>query len=128
MCAITPPASVLLPADDHAPGVARRFLSETVCRPHGAAVLEEAQLLVSELVTNAVRHGAPPVRVTLLCDESTGMVARVTDASGATPRRMTADATAEAGRGVALVDLLSDAWGVDSIPGDGKVVWFRMRR
>jgi hypothetical protein len=60
MCEITPTMRLELPLDDASPRRARRFLRGAVCPVHAASVLDSAQLLVSELVTNGIRYGAPP--------------------------------------------------------------------
>ena len=66
MCEATPAAEITLPDHEHSARRARAFLSEAYCALHHARVLDEAQLLVSELVTNAVRHGGPPGRTELV--------------------------------------------------------------
>lgn len=125
MCAVTPTAQLTLPMDGHAAARARAFLRQGLCPAHGIALIDDAQLLISELVTNAVRHGAPPLTLQLTCDESTGMTARVSDNDPALPTCTAASDQAESGRGMALVDLISDAWGVEPAP-PGKAVWFRL--
>lgn len=124
MCGVTPPARLTLPMDEQAVRRARTFLRDTHCTTHAAAVLDDAQLLVSELVTNAVRHGAPPITVEIECDESTGLTARISDGDPRLPSLGHAEDQDESGRGVALVDLISDVWGIEPSP-DGKGVWFR---
>lgn len=59
MCAVTPPAQIHLPNSAQAPATARAFLRGAACSTHQAQVFDEAELLVSELATNAVLHGAP---------------------------------------------------------------------
>lgn len=123
VCSSTPAARLTLPMDRQAPGAARRFLAEAHCVEHSASVLDEAQLLVSELVTNAVEHGSPPVTTEVSCHECTGMRVRVTDGSPVAPESRDAAPDDESGRGMTLVDLLSDDWGVEPTE-DGKSVWF----
>jgi anti-sigma regulatory factor (Ser/Thr protein kinase) len=125
MCSVTAPVRLLMPTDEHAPRQARLFLAEAHCPAHNTGVLDEATLLVSELVTNALLHGAPPITMELECDGSEGMQVRVSDGSEARPALAHPDSEDEHGRGVALVDILSDAWGVDPTP-NGKAVWFRL--
>lgn len=130
MCAVTPPVVVTLPMDMSAPRKARQMLVDASCPVHHREVLEEARLLVSELVANAVRHGAPPITFRVECqgaDGEDGLVVAVSDAgSEADIKRQLGDPAGEHGRGIALVDVMSDDWGVEP-GGDGKTVWFRMK-
>jgi hypothetical protein len=82
---------------------------------------DDLLLIVSELVTNAVLHGAPPVRVEVVTDERTVTVS-VVDGARTAPQRRTAGAAAESGRGMLLVDLLSADSGVRPA-AQGKAVW-----
>jgi anti-sigma regulatory factor (Ser/Thr protein kinase) len=125
MCSVTPPAELTLPVDEQAPGQARRFLREASCQTHHARVMDEAELLVSELVTNAVVHGAPPVTVNVECD-GTDLRVAVTDGSDRSPVPRQADPDAESGRGIYLVDVISDRWGIAPSRGHGKAVWFTL--
>ena len=125
MCSATAAGRLTLVFDDTAPGHARTFLRRMHCRAHQTRVLDDALLLVSELVTNAVRHGAPPITMHVACDHNTGMTVRVSDTNPAPPTGGTADHEQESGRGVGLVDLLSDDWGVEAAEA-GKAVWFRL--
>ena len=127
MCTTTPSAEFTLPMDVLAPALARRLLLETVCVEHAAHVLEVSQLLTSELVTNAMRYGAPPVTVHIDCDESVGLQVRVSDTSSTEPVPRDADRDAEGGRGLTLVDVISTAWGVERTDG-GKTIWFQIAR
>jgi anti-sigma regulatory factor (Ser/Thr protein kinase) len=125
MCQDTPRAQRRLSPGREAPTQAREFLRAASCVSHHAEVLEDAVLLVSELVTNSVIHGGPPVIVAVDCDGDALQV-RVRDGSPALPARRTAEQEAEGGRGLALVETLSSDWGVDPRP-DGKNVWFVLR-
>jgi len=125
MCQETPRAQRRLPPGREAPRQAREFLRNATCASHHNAVLEDAVLLVSELVTNSVIHGGPPVVVAVDCDGEALRV-RVRDGSPVLPARRAADDGDEGGRGLALVDTLSSDWGVDPQP-DGKHVWFALR-
>ena len=117
---------VTLPRNAEASGLARSFLAEACCADRHAGVLEDAQLLVSELVTNAVRHGGPPITLCVRCDGSSDMQVRVSDGNVHQPQVKHPEATEEGGRGMMLVDLISEHWGVDT-DDDGKVVWFQLR-
>ncbi|WP_309225697.1 ATP-binding protein [Quadrisphaera sp. INWT6] len=125
MCAETPTASLTLPMDAAAPARSRAFLAQAHCHHHAASVLDEAQLLVSELVTNAVRHGSPPITTEVGCRGQAGLHVRVTDGATSEPLVRTPAVDDVGGRGMLLVDLLSSAWGVE--PGStGKAVWFEL--
>jgi anti-sigma regulatory factor (Ser/Thr protein kinase) len=125
MCLETPRAQRRLPPGREAPMRAREFLRAATCVAHHNGILEDAVLLVSELVTNSVIHGGPPVVVAVDCDGEALQV-RVRDGSPVLPARRAADDGDEGGRGLALVDTLSSDWGVDPQP-DGKHVWFALR-
>jgi hypothetical protein len=86
--------------------------------------VDDAVLLASELVTNAVLHArcAPSIEL-LRVDASVRCV--VTDASRAEPRRRHYGAEAVTGRGLALVDAIAARWGSDPEPL-GKRVWFEL--
>ena len=96
-------------------------LDEWGCEP---GTREDLLLVVSELVTNAVVHGAEPIRVTMV-RASERIRVEVTDgAAAASPHgnpRPPADA--ETGRGLSVVTRLAVAWGWRAAPGSGKTVW-----
>lgn len=127
MCFITPPARCEFAADPRTPRHARYFLRAAWCDIHQARVLDQAELLTTELVTNAVRHGGPPVCVEVACEGARGMTVRVSDGSQTEPQLQHAGTLDESGRGVMLVDLLSDQWGVEKEASGGKAVWFVLR-
>ena len=79
-CAMRP-ARIVLPMDPTAAKTARDFLANMCCGRHDADTVDEAQLLVSELVGNAVRHGAPPIEVEVQCAGAESLLIRVRDAA-----------------------------------------------
>lgn len=98
-------------------------------RAHAVRKLEEwglselafgTELVLSELVTNAIRHGSAPVRVRLLFDRM--LTCEVFDGSSSSPRLHYATTTDEGGRGLFLVAQISRRWGARYTP-DGKVLW-----
>ncbi|CAM5462888.1 SpoIIE family protein phosphatase [Streptomyces narbonensis] len=86
--------------------------------------LEEAsfttELILSELVTNAIRYAAEPVRVRLIRDRV--LICEVSDGSSTAPHLRRAAATDEGGRGLFLVAQFADRWGT-RYTADGKVIW-----
>ncbi|MET7986198.1 MULTISPECIES: SpoIIE family protein phosphatase [unclassified Streptomyces] len=78
------------------------------------------ELIVSELVTNAIRYAVPPVRLRLLCD--TRLTCEVSDASSTAPRLRHARSTDEGGRGLFLVAQLAHRWGA-RYTAEGKIIW-----
>ncbi|WP_333761707.1 SpoIIE family protein phosphatase [Streptomyces sp. IBSBF 2390] len=78
------------------------------------------ELIVSELVGNAVRYGAPPFRLRLILNGV--LTCEVTDAAAAAPHIRHARASDETGRGLFIVATLADAWGMRYLPV-GKTVW-----
>ncbi|MEV4163196.1 ATP-binding protein [Nonomuraea dietziae] len=83
-----------------------------------------AELLVSELVTNAVCHGRGPVLLTLSAQDGL-LRCEVADAEDALPEIRPAHQDDESGRGLFLLATLSCCWGTDHTPA-GKVVWFEL--
>ncbi|MFF1837033.1 SpoIIE family protein phosphatase [Streptomyces sp. NPDC058231] len=78
------------------------------------------ELILSELITNAIRYASPPVRVRLLRDRS--LICEVSDGSSTSPHLSYAAATDEGGRGLFLVSQISEHWGTRYTP-EGKVIW-----
>lgn len=87
-------------------------------------VRQTLELLTTELVTNAVRHGGEPIEVRLRHLEGSVRVS-VSDGGGGRPLVRHVPPTATGGRGVALVDTLAHRWGLDPA-GAGKTVWFEL--
>ncbi|MEU9121093.1 SpoIIE family protein phosphatase [Streptomyces sp. NPDC048506] len=78
------------------------------------------ELLLSELVTNAIRYGSTPIQVRLLYDRT--LTCEVADASSTAPHLRHAATTDEGGRGLFLVAQLAQAWGT-RYTTNGKVIW-----
>ncbi|WP_322869785.1 SpoIIE family protein phosphatase [Streptomyces goshikiensis] len=79
-----------------------------------------AELMLSELVTNAVRYGTEPIQVRLILDRT--LICEVSDGSSTAPHLRRAASTEEGGRGLFLVAQLAHAWGTRYTP-HGKVIW-----
>ncbi|MFF8596888.1 SpoIIE family protein phosphatase [Streptomyces sp. NPDC015220] len=78
------------------------------------------ELILSELLTNAIRYGAPPVRVRVLLGRT--LVCEVSDGSNTSPRLRRAATTDEGGRGLFLVSQFAERWGTRYV-ANGKVIW-----
>ncbi|MGW4975999.1 SpoIIE family protein phosphatase [Streptomyces mirabilis] len=79
------------------------------------------ELVVSELVTNAIRYGEPPIRLRLIHDAET-LICEVSDSSHTAPHLRRAKAYDEGGRGLLLVAQLTQRWG-SRHTADGKTIW-----
>jgi anti-anti-sigma factor len=115
-------------ADRDAPGVARAAVAQfcTAYRVGAGGDEAAAQLVASELVTNAVVHARTPIDLTLKLAGANLQIA-VRDGGGGRARLAgITDESAESGRGLLLVDALAQAWG-NFQPGSGKVVWATVR-
>ncbi|MFG2640203.1 PAS domain-containing protein [Streptomyces sp. NPDC048370] len=81
------------------------------------------ELIVSELVTNAIRYGTPPIRLRLIRNPADHTVtSEISDSGGAAPQLRRARAADEGGRGLFISGELSDRWGV-RWSDKGKTVW-----
>lgn len=110
----------------HGPAQARAAVHQRAAELGLDEVCDDVVLLVSEMVTNAIRYAAPPVRLEISSGDQDIVVA-VTDGSTASPTPRQADSEAEGGRGMLLVDMLTTEHGVRIDP-PGKAVWARMPR
>ncbi|MVO86700.1 MULTISPECIES: ATP-binding protein [Streptomyces] len=141
--AVSSAASCALPARYEAVGSARQFTRRTLVSWELEERFDDIALVVSELVTNALRHALPadtpraacpvgttedaPVRLHMMRWTSR-LVCAVRDPSDDSPvarEEAEEDFSAESGRGLFLVDSFSDGWGWHPLAGalNGKVVW-----
>lgn len=126
--------SCLLNCEPQAAQVARR-LTRNSLRAWGLAPLaEDAEIIVGELVANAVTHGIPPARDDAppwevpslrLIRRPAEVICAVLDPSKSPPALAPEPigAEQEAGRGLHVVSTLSDVWGWSPVAGGGKAVW-----
>ncbi|MXM65158.1 SpoIIE family protein phosphatase [Streptomyces sp. HUCO-GS316] len=112
-----------LPREPRSVGRAREYARGRLLSWDLEPLVDTTELLVSELVTNALRYGEGEIRLRLLLDRT--LVCEVWDAGLVQPRRRRARDTDEGGRGLQLVGLLSAAWGSRRTPR-GKTVWFEL--
>ncbi|MFF1453204.1 SpoIIE family protein phosphatase [Streptomyces sp. NPDC058274] len=112
-----------LPREPRSVGRAREYARVQLQAWDLEPLVDTAELLVSELVTNALRYGEGEIRLRLLLDRT--LVCEVWDAGLVQPRRRRARDTDEGGRGLQLVGLLSASWGSRRTPR-GKTVWFEL--
>lgn len=112
-----------LPREPRSVGRAREYARTQLTAWDLEPLVDTTELLVSELVTNALRYGEGEIRLRLLLDRT--LVCEVWDAGLVQPRRRRARDTDEGGRGLQLVGLLSASWGSRRTPA-GKTVWFEL--
>ncbi|MEU3948426.1 SpoIIE family protein phosphatase [Streptomyces sp. NPDC029526] len=109
-----------VPHEPAAVSGARAAVLRTLAEWGLSAQASVTELIVGELLANAVRHASPPVRVRLIRDRA--LICEVSDGSSTFPHLRRATGTDEGGRGLFLVARLADRWGTRCTPG-GKVVW-----
>ncbi|MGA5062764.1 SpoIIE family protein phosphatase [Streptomyces exfoliatus] len=112
-----------LEPEDAAPGRARRLARRALARWDLEELTDSVELLISEVVTNAVRYAERPVTLRLLRTDV--LRCEVGDDSPQLPRQRRARDTDEGGRGLFLVNRLARRWGATRLSG-GKVVWFEL--
>jgi anti-sigma regulatory factor (Ser/Thr protein kinase) len=126
-----PAAACALGAGLASVGISRSFTRMTLRRWGLAGLCDQAELVVSELVTNAIRHGLVsarriigeyPVGLRLLAQDPF-VTCMVTDPGRQMPIRNVADPFAESGRGLQVVESCSLRWGWQPLEEGGKVVW-----
>ena len=116
-----------LPKELSSAAAARRFVTKTVTEWHLTSLLDDALLVASELAANAVTHAESSFRIRLSLKEAALRI-DVIDTGAGTPEPQPSSFTEEHGRGLHLVAALTSAWGLETIPGEGKVVWAELAR
>ncbi|MGW4027802.1 ATP-binding protein [Streptomyces sp. NPDC004838] len=119
---------VRLPSRPESAAAARRLTHSVVVRQWALSpqIAESAVLLVSELVGNAVRHTGARVFGLRMARRPGWIRVEIRDPSRGLPCLLPVQPMDVSGRGLFLVDKLSDRWGVDLLPR-GKTTWFEMR-
>lgn len=114
-----------LPATASSVPAGRAFMGETLAAWGCPQHTDDARLLVSEILTNAVQHAQGPL-VLHLRRTVTELAVEISDLSPHLPQPRLAAQDEESGRGLILVDTLADSWGVR--PDEhGKTTWFTLR-
>ncbi|TDT40073.1 serine phosphatase RsbU (regulator of sigma subunit) [Streptomyces sp. BK208] len=109
-----------LPSDPAAVTGARRFASDVLRAWNLEELSFTTELIVSELVTNAIRYGEPPVQLRLILQST--LTCEVSDASSTAPHLRRARILDEGGRGLLLVAQCAERWGTRH-GREGKVIW-----
>ncbi len=91
----------------------------------GVAHTADAELMVSELVGNAIMHAGTEISVTVRCTEDRTIV-EVHDGSSVMPELRGREPMRPGGHGLRIVEALASRWGVEPCEDDGKTVWFEM--
>jgi anti-sigma regulatory factor (Ser/Thr protein kinase) len=118
----------VLPGDQMAPAAARSIVETELLQRLDAArnpVVDDAVLVVSELVTNAVLAGSKSVKVAIELHHAELKIEVIDDADG-WPEPRAATATDSTGRGLGIVAAVTERWGVERV-ATGKSVWARLR-
>ena len=132
---VQPSATCSLSPSPESVKVSRNFARTTLWDWGMSAPMDVAELVVSELVTNALRHGIPAarklggqqfVRLRLLA-QAPFIMCMVTDLERAIPVLRDAGPAAESGRGLTVVEACCVRWGWHLLDEGGKVVWALLR-
>jgi PAS domain S-box-containing protein len=118
-------ATMQLAAEPAAASAGRGFVASALATWGCTEVMETARLLTSELVTNALRHANGPLQLGLRRTASE-IIIEVSDRGAERPVVRPEDPTSETGRGMLLVDALSDTWGT-TLADSAKTVWCALR-
>ena len=122
---------MVIALDTRAPGAARDFVAVCLEQRVVASAVDSAQLLMSELVANSLRHGGAPMDEVVVSVELTADWFRVgvqDSGSDAVIAVRPADLVTGGGFGLNLVQMLSERWGVERLAGGGTQVWAQLSR
>nr|WP_329138781.1 SpoIIE family protein phosphatase [Streptomyces sp. NBC_01476] len=109
-----------VPPDPAAVGAVRAAVADRLAAWNLEETSFMTELILSELVTNAIRYATAPIGVRLLLDRQ--LICEVSDGSSTSPHLRYATSTDEGGRGLFLVDQVADRWGT-RYTSEGKVIW-----
>lgn len=112
------------PAIPQSVPAARRFAVDALSELPARA-LEAVELMVSELATNCIRHERRSFQVGIQWSDGELRV-EVTDSGSGVPRMQSPGPDEPSGRGLQIVNMLSDGWGVEAEAPAGKTVWFTL--
>jgi anti-sigma regulatory factor (Ser/Thr protein kinase) len=108
------------------PAAARRFVRELLVSWGLSDLTDVVELLVSEVVTNVVRHARTDGSI-VVTRSPNGVRVEVSDSAGGEPTPLSPEPRQPSGRGLSIVDAMATRWGVATSPdGSGKAVWFEV--
>lgn len=113
------------PATSQSVAAARTFAIEALAG-NPPELMDAVELMVSELATNAISHVHTSFEITV-AQTGTEIRVEVRDHGGGTPQKRSPGPDIPHGRGLRIVEMLSDRWGVQARSPAGKVVWFSLR-
>jgi two-component sensor histidine kinase len=116
-------SSVTLPPDLEGLAAARALADQTTAP---AGLVEAIRVVIAELASNAVHHARTSYTVTVREDRQGSVTVAVHDDSPVQPELRPFDPTAVRGRGLQIVEGLTEQWGTLADPDDGKTVWARL--
>jgi serine phosphatase RsbU (regulator of sigma subunit)/PAS domain-containing protein len=105
---------------------ARRFAADILTAWSQPGLIDDACLLLDEVITNAVQHTVGDVTVRMALGDR--LRVEVRDRSDRRPDKRLVEADSEIGRGLHIVETLARAWGFEPLAPGGKVVWFELDR
>ncbi|MET0143301.1 MAG: ATP-binding protein [Ilumatobacteraceae bacterium] len=112
-----------IPAERRSPGLARRKVAQVVDSWGFGALRADAELVVSELITNAIVHAPGSASYELQLSETpTGLRLAVRDGSTSAPVMRSLDDGRPGGRGLRIISTVATNWGYDVLPA-GKRIW-----
>lgn len=115
-----------LPSTERAAAPCRQFVRSLLAAWGRPAAQDDAELVVAELFSNAVRHAVTELHRLELRVEADYLTVALTDASPHWPQRRTVSPAATSGRGLSIIEALARNWGVIPLASGGKRVWVEL--